>query len=448
LLRIQGVYGRVFCFCYIPAFDGSHINLSALKELKQHFEAFLHNQHISDAIIPYLVFMVLLIVAGLFLFVSVFVTKKILENVVGRFFKKTSGKWDDLLIKHKLFSAIGYLVSVIVLKATVPALFEDFPRTLVFINRLLDAYLVFVIVRIIIVFLKATEEYLSESQLFIEKPIASYFQLVRIILYVIALILALSIILSKSPLYFLGAFGAMTAVILLIFKDTILGLVASIQISANDMVRIGDWVEMPKYNADGDVTAINLNTVKVSNWDKTITTIPTYYFITESFKNWRGMQMSGGRRIKRTLQISIDSIQFVDIEMRERFKQIDLIRETVTKRQAEIEKHNSENEVNTDVLINGRRMTNIGVFRMYIEMYLRNHPRINQEMTLLTRQLTPNEQGLPIEIYCFTNTTKWAEYENIQSDIFDHMVAAVNYFDLTIFQSPTGKDFRGLGSVK
>jgi miniconductance mechanosensitive channel len=419
-----------------------------LKELKQQLENFLHNQHISDTVIPALVFLALLIVAGLLLFVSVYVTKKILDNVVGRIFRKTKGKWDDLLMKHNLFSAIGYLVSVIVLKAAIPVLFENSPKTLEFIGRLLDVYLVFVIIKIIIVFLKATEEYLSESQVFIEKPIASYFQLARILLYIIAAILGLSILLSKSPLYFIGAFGAMTAVILLIFKDTILGLVASVQISANDMVRVGDWVEMPKYDADGDVVAINLNTVKVSNWDKTITTVPTYYFISESFKNWRGMQVSGGRRIKRTLQISIGSIRFVDPEMRERFKGIDIIRESIIKRQEGIEHYNKENEVNTDVLINGVRMTNIGVFRLYIEKYLQNHSGINQEMTRLVRQLTPGEHGLPIEIYCFTNTIKWAEYENIQSDIFDHLVAAVAYFDLTIFQSPSGKDFKDLGAER
>ncbi|MEO6819328.1 MAG: mechanosensitive ion channel domain-containing protein, partial [Ginsengibacter sp.] len=415
-----------------------------MKELKRQFENFLHNQHISDAVIPFLVFLVLLVIAGIILFLSVFLTKKFLDNVVGRIFRKTKGKWDDLLIKHNLFSAVGYLVSVIVLKVAIPVLFENSPKTLDFIGRLLDVYLVFVVIKILIVFLKATEEHLSTSQIFIEKPIASYFQLMRIILYIIAGILALSILLNKTPLYFLGAFGAMTAVILLIFKDTILGLVASVQISANDMVRVGDWVEMPKYNADGDVLAINLNTVKVSNWDKTITTIPTYFFITESFKNWRGMQMSGGRRIKRTLQISIGSIKFVDEKMRERFKGIDIIRESITKRQAGIEQYNKENKVNTDVLINGVRMTNVGVFRLYVEKYIENHPGINKEMTMLVRQQTPGEHGLPIEIYCFTNTVKWAEYENIQSDIFDHLVAAVTYFDLTIFQSPTGKDFKDL----
>lgn len=415
-----------------------------MKELKRQFENFLHNQHIADTVIPYLVFLLLLIIAVLLVFVCVFVTKKILDKVVGKIFMKTHGKWDDWLIKHGLFSAIGYLVSVIVLKAAVPALFEDFPRTLVFIDKLLDVYLVFVIVRILVVFLKATEESISDSQLFIEKPIASYFQLARLILYIIAAILGLSIILAKSPIYLFGAFGAMTAVLLLIFKDTILGLVASIQISANDMVRIGDWVEMPKYNADGDVIAINLNTVKVSNWDKTITTIPTYYFISESFKNWRGMQTSGGRRIKRTIQLSINSIKFVNPEMRERFKKIDLIQDYILERQVEIEKDNQENAVNTDVLINGRRMTNVGVFRKYIEKYLQSSPRINQDMTMLVRQQESGEHGLPIEIYCFTNTIKWAEYENIQSDIFDHLIASVAYFDLVIFQSPSGKDFQVL----
>ena len=419
-------------------------NRQKLKELKIRFENFLHQHDVSDAIIPYIVFIVLLIIAGLILYLSVFITTQLLKRVIGRLFKRTRNNWDDLLIKHHLFSAIGYLVSVVVLKFAVPSLFEDFPKTLVYIDRLIDAYLVFVIVRIIIVFLKATEENLSQSQLFIEKPLASYFQLVRIILYIIALILGLSIVLSKSPIYLLGAFGAMTAVILLIFKDTILGLVASIQISANDMVRIGDWVEMPKYNADGDVIAINLNTVKVSNWDKTITTIPTYYFITESFKNWRGMQMSGGRRIKRAIQISISSVKFVGAEMRDRFKQIDLISDYIRERQSEIETFNKENNVNTGVLINGRRMTNIGVFRMYIQQYLRHHPRINQEMTLLVRQQPPTEHGLPIEIYCFTNTIKWAEYETIQSDIFDHILAAAAYFELEVFQSPSGRDFSTL----
>ncbi len=411
-----------------------------MKELKFRFEQFLDRHNLPDYIIPYIVFLAVLLVAGVLLYLSVFITKQVLEKIVGRLFKRTKNNWDDLLIRHKLFSAIGYLVSVIVLKIAAPSLFEDFPKTLVYINRIIDAYFVFVIVRIIIVFLKATEDHLSQSQLFIEKPLASYFQLFRIILYIIAFILGLSIILSKSPVYLLGAFGAMTAVLLLIFKDTILGLVASIQISTNDMVRIGDAVEMPKHNADGDVVAINLNTVKIRNWDNTITTVPTYFFITEGFKNWRGMQESGGRRIKRSIQVSMASIKFVDQKMREKFLKIDIVKDYVRERQNEIETFNNERNVNTDVLINGRRLTNIGVFRIYIQKYVESHPGIHHGMSLMVRQLTPGEFGIPIEIYCFTNTTKWAEYENIQSDIFDHVLAAAHFFELDIFQSPSGRD--------
>jgi miniconductance mechanosensitive channel len=265
-------------------------------------------------------------------------------------------------------------------------------------------------------------------------------QLIRIILYIAAGILILSILMGKSPTYFLTAFGAMTALIMLIFKDTILGLVASVQMSANDMVRIGDWVEMPKFNADGDVIAINLNTVKVQNWDKTVTSIPTYYFITDSFKNWRGMKESGGRRIKRALFINAASIKFVDPDMRERFLSYQLLEDYLVSRQKEIDAFNKKQKVDTSVLINGRRMTNIGVFRHYVENYLRNHKDIRKDMSLMVRQLSIEDRGVPIEIYCFTKTTVWTEYEEIQSDIFDHLMAAVSFFDLEIFQQPSGSD--------
>ncbi len=232
----------------------------------------------------------------------------------------------------------------------------------------------------------------------------------------------------------------MTALIMLIFKDTILGLVASVQMSANDMVRIGDWVEMPKFNADGDVIAINLNTVKVQNWDKTVTSIPTYYFITDSFKNWRGMKESGRRRIKRALYMDAASIKFVDPDMRERFLSYQLLEDYLVSRQKEIDAFNEKQNIDTSVLINGRRMTNIGVFRNYIENYLRNHKDIRKDMALMVRQLSIEDRGIPIEIYCFTKTTIWTEYEEIQSDIFDHLMAAVAFFDLDIFQQPSGSD--------
>ncbi len=319
---------------------------------------------------------------------------------------------------------------------------KDFENLLPLVLKLTDSYLILAGTMIIMAFLKTAEYSLSKSAVFIDKPLASYFQLLRMIIYIATGILILSVLLGKSPIYFLSAFGAMTAIILLIFKDTILGLVASIQISSNDMVRVGDWVEMPKFNADGDVIAINLNTVKVKNWDKTITTIPTFYFITDSFKNWRGMQESGGRRIKRSLSINISSIRFVDVETREKYKKYYLIGDYITERQKEIEEFNTEHNFDTDILINGRRMTNIGVFRIYVESYLLIHPKIRKDMTLLVRQLSIEDQGVPLEIYCFTNTVAWAEYETIQADLFDHLLAAASYFGLEIFQQPSGHDIR------
>lgn len=420
-----------------------------MNDLKNWIEKLLSSYDVLESMVPYISMLVLF---ALILFIVFFLrefTRQVLRKVVGRFIRKTPTRWDDLLIKHKLFPAIASLVSVIVLTVTVPVIFEDFTGILPFAAKMVEVYFLLVILRIIFVFLKGSEEYLSETELFIDKPIASYFQMGRLILYITVFILALSILLGKSPFYFLGAFGAMTAVLLLVFKDTILGLVASVQISTNDMIRVGDWVEMPQYNADGDVLAINLNTVKVMNWDKTITTIPTHYFITDSFKNWRGMQESGGRRIKRTLHINTSSVRFVDEEMRESFKNFHLISDFISNRQSEIEKYNASYAFDSKALINGRRMTNIGVFRIYVETYLTNHPGINQDMTLFVRQLESTQFGLPFEIYCFTKTIEWEEYEEVQSDIFDHLLAAAPHFQLEIFQLPSGADIsRIYGNVK
>ncbi|MFC5271681.1 mechanosensitive ion channel family protein [Adhaeribacter terreus] len=367
-------------------------------------------------------------------------TRVLLVRTLHTFFARTTAKWDDLFVEHKLFENLAHIVPVLLFRLLTPVVFADYPEILAVTLKAVDVYIIFVIMRIITSFLTGMEAFLIASPVFKNKPIASYFQLTRILIYIAAAILVLSILLGRSPVYFLSAFGAMTAIILLIFKDTILGLVASVQISANDMVRVGDWVEMPKFNADGDVIALNLNTVKIRNWDKTITAVPTYYFITDSFKNWRGMQESGGRRIKRAIFLNQRSVKFVDPEMRERFKKYYLITEYVNRRQEEIENFNRENAIDTSTLINGRRMTNIGVFRHYTEAFLRAHKRINSEMTLIVRQLAPTDHGLPIEIYCFTNTVAFAEYEGIQSDIFDHLLAAASHFDLEIFQSPSGND--------
>jgi miniconductance mechanosensitive channel len=414
-----------------------------MDQIELWLENMLINSGISEASASYFRLGILLLATILVSFLIFWVTKKIIQKYIYALVKKSPITWDDFLADHQVLNNVAHLVPAIFFRQMAHMIFLDWPESIPVVIKLTDAYLIFVGMTIIISFLKVLEFILSQSEAFREKPLSSYFQLIRIILYITTAILVLSVILGKSPIYFLSAFGAMTAILLLVFKDTILGLVASVQMSSNDMVRVGDWVEMPKFNADGTVLAINLNTVKIQNFDRTITTIPTYFFITDSFKNWRGMVESGGRRIKRSIFVNIQSIRFVDPEFREELKKIHLIQDYLIKRQQEIERFNQENQVDTSVLINGRRMTNIGVFRKYIESYLQNHPRIRQNMTILVRQLTIEDRGVPIELYCFTNTTAWGEYEEIQSDIFDHILSAATFFGLDLYQQPSGKDISG-----
>jgi miniconductance mechanosensitive channel len=260
----------------------------------------------------------------------------------------------------------------------------------------------------------------------------------------IGAILVISNLMGQSPVILLSGIGALSAVVMLVFKDSILGLVAGIQLTSNDMLRVGDWIEMPKYDADGSITDISLNTVKIQNWDKTITTIPTYAMISDSFKNWRGMQNSGGRRIKRSIYIDTNSISFCTPEMIEQFEKIQYLENYILTKQKEINDYNVRYKIDRSSLVNGRALTNIGVFRAYIQAYLEKHPGIHKEMTLMVRQLAPQETGLPIEIYAFTNKTEWAVYEGIQADIFDHILAIAPSFGLRIFQNPTGHDFKQL----
>lgn len=275
-------------------------------------------------------------------------------------------------------------------------------------------------------------------------PIKGYLQVLKIVLYAIATILIIATLVDRSPLILLSGLGAMAAVLMLIFQDTILSLVASVQISSNDMVRVGDWIEMPQLHADGDVIDIALHTVKVQNWDKTITTIPTKRMISESFKNWRGMQQSGGRRIKRSIYLDQQSVHFLDETECQRLYRFNLLEEYMTSKRREIDEWNAKLQERGQEPVNTRRVTNIGTFRAYLERYLRSHPGINQDMTLIVRQLSPTADGLPLEIYCFTNTVAWVAYESIQSDIFDHLLAIIPEFGLRVFQHPGGADMREL----
>jgi miniconductance mechanosensitive channel len=417
-----------------------------MDRIEEWVEKLLISSGVAEGVAPEIRLVSLLVALGIFSTVAFWITRTFITKYLYRLFKRTSFEWDDLLADYQVLNNLAHIVPALIVRIFAEMLFRDFEFWLPIVIRLTDAYLIIVVMLILLAFLKMLEFTLAKSPVFTNKPIASYFQLLRIILYIAVGIMVLSVLIGQSPLYFLSAFGAMTAIILLIFKDTILGLVASVQMSTNDMVRVGDWVEMPKFNADGDVIAINLNTVKIQNWDKTVTSIPTYFFVTDSFKNWRGMTESGGRRIKRSIFINVNTVKFVDPETREHYKKYNLITNFVTQRQFEIEKFNAEHEVDTTQLINGRRMTNVGVFRNYIESYLRNSKHIRKDMTLLVRQMPIEDRGVPIEIYCFTNTTNWGEYEGIQSDIFDHLFASVTFFDLEIFQQPSGSDIMKVGN--
>jgi len=414
--------------------------LLSLQGVENKVDQLLLNQGIAQDWVMYVRLLIFLVLMILIAGVIHWITKTIVLNYLYKLVKRTPAQWDDLLMEKKVFSNFSHVIPAIFVRVLAPAIFRESEFLLPLIIKVTDTYLIIVGAMILVSFLKIVELSLASRPSFKEKPLTSYFQLVRIILYIATAILILSVLLGKSPVYFLSAFGAMTAILLLVFKDTILGFVASVQISSSDIVRVGDWIEMPKFNADGDVIAINLHTVKVQNWDKTITTIPTYYFITDSFKNWRGMVESGGRRIKRSIYINAQSIRFVDPETRENYKKYFLVKDYLTRRQQEIEAYNAENEVDTSVLINGRRMTNLGVFRKYVESYLKSHPKIRPDMTIMVRQLAIEDRGVPLEIYCFTNTTAWVEYEAIQADIFDHLLSAVSFFGLDIFQQPSGKD--------
>ncbi len=360
--------------------------------------------------------------------------------------KRTNFVWDDVLLENKVFDRLAHLAPALVVQATAVYVFEDFQDFIPFVIRMADAYMIAVALMVIISIFNTLDHYFKQSESLRDKPIDSYFQLARMVAYFVGGVLVVARVFDKDPQGILTAMGALTAVSMLVFKDTILGFVASIQLSANDMVRVGDWVSMPKYGADGDVIKITLNTVKVQNWDKTISTIPTYSFISDSFKNWRGMAEAGGRRIKRSIVMKSGSVKFCTEEMVSRFKNYDLLKEYLNDRVEEIESYNTNNQVNKNFLINGRHLTNIGVFRAYADAYVKSLDVIHPDLTLMVFQTEGNEFGVPIQVYCFTKTTDWGEYENIQSDIFDHLYAAVPEFGLEVFQHPSGGDFNKLAN--
>ena len=371
-----------------------------------------------------------------------FVAKRLILAVVKSLVSRSRTTWDDALVQRRVFSKLSHLAPALVLYTGMPLALEGYGLLTSLHSSAALIYMILVAVLVVDSLLNAVQDIYGTYEISREVPIKSFLQVLKLVMYFVSGILILSIILDRTPLYFLSGLGALTAVLMLIFKDAILGFVAGIQLTANRMVAPGDWIEMPRYGADGDVVEMTLTTVKVQNWDKTITTVPTYALISESFKNWRGMQQSGGRRIKRAIHIDMNSIRFCTEEMIGRFSKIQYISKYVETKRAELAEHNRSAKVDDSSLANGRRMTNIGTFRAYVQAYLQNHPMVSQEMTLIIRQLAPGEHGLPIEIYVFCTDIRWAHYEAIQADIFDHILAVLPEFDLRIFQTLSGSDFQ------
>ncbi len=368
--------------------------------------------------------------------------------IVGHVVKRTPTKWDDFLLQRRFFTRLTHLVPAVIVYLSAalftPPFFEVSLE--VAVQRIATAYTIFIGIFLVIALLNASEDIYQTLKMSRNNPIRGFVQGIKLLVWVIGGVFLAATLTGRDPWGIVSAIGAVTAVVMLVFKDTILGLVASIQIFVNDLVNIGDWIEMPKFGADGDVIDITLTTVKVQNWDKTITTIPSYALIADSFKNWRGMQSSGGRRIKRSLHIDMNTIRFCDEAMINRFRKYTLLSEYINERAAEIEEHNQTHDVDVQQPVNGRRMTNVGCFREYVKRYLHENPKIHKGMTFLVRQLAPSKDGLPIEIYVFSNDVAWTNYEGIQADIFDHLLAVLPEFDLTVHQNPTGRDFQQIAS--
>ncbi len=391
------------------------------------------------------------------------VTTRVVHGAIRRVAARTRSTWDNRIIERRVFARLSHIVPAVIVYygigpvlgvTPVEAAAGSAPAALVLAwtlaRRLSAAFVVITAATAFSAFLDAVNDiYVEAFEQSRSRPIKGYLQGVGLVAYLGAGIVAIAILADQSPLVFLSGVGALTAILMLIFRDTILSLVASIQIMSNNMIRIGDWVEIPQANADGDVIEIALHTVKIQNWDKTISTIPTHKLISESFKNWRGMSESGGRRIKRSLRIDMNSVRFLTDEEIERLSRYEKLLDYMTEARRKIDRYNAAKASGDPGIIPEiRRLTNLGTFRFYVLNYLKGNPRIHQEMTLLTRQLAPGAQGVPIELYCFSSDIAWADYEGIQADIFDHLIAILPEFGLRAFQEPSGSDFAAAVSAR
>lgn len=374
-------------------------------------------------------------------FVVYLIFKKILVSGIQRIVKKTKTDVDDILINESILKRIAYIAPILVISQFLYLV----PQVENLFRKFTESAILLIFLLIIGSFINAANELYEKSKQYERRPIKGYLQIAKIIIYILGGIAIIGLLTGQQPWAVLTGVGAFTAILILIFKDTILSFVASIHISAYDLVRVGDWIEVPQFNVDGDVLDVALHTIKVQNFDKTIVVFPTHKLLEGAFKNWRGMQKAGGRRIKRSIFIDLSSVKFCDKNLLDKFRKIQLLKDYIDRKEEEIQKYNESKNVDTSVFVNGRRLTNIGTFREYLKAYLKSREDINKGFTFLVRQLTPGPSGIPIEIYVFANTTEWVRYEEIQADVFDHIFAVITEFELNIFQNPTGKDFRALG---
>ena len=381
------------------------------------------------------------LIVGLIAFILWLISKRVFGLIFSNISKRTKSIFDDYLIKNKIPETISLFPPLFLVIGFLPKSLNTFPLIKQPVMSVLDILVAIFTILLVRRLLNTIKDFLKTLKNFRDKPIDSYIQVIMIFVWFIGIMVIFSILSGKEIGAFLATLGALSAVILLIFKDSILGFVASIQVTINDTVRIGDWITMKSYNADGDVIEINLSTVKVQNFDNTITSIPTYKLVSDSFINWRGMSESGGRRIKRALLIRVSSIHFVNDQQLQKLSKIERIAPYISQRKKEIEAENYANQTDKSLLLNGRNMTNIGLFRRYAMAYLQSHPKINPDLTLMVRQLAPTPQGVPLEVYVFVKDKVWVNYEGIMSDIFDHFLAAISFFELECFEFSLNPDF-------
>jgi len=397
----------------------------------------------SDSISTSIMLLACVLVAA----IAYFIMRRGVIRAVNMVILRSKATWDDVFMRYKVLEKLAMLVPAIVLNLLVPITLTEHPVLSSLVDRLLSIWLVILMIRAIYAGLDAVNEISDVNLVSRRLPVKSFVQLIKLFLFFVGLIVSISVLADQSPVYFLSGLGVATGFVMLVFRDTILGFVAGIQLAANRMVSKGDWIQMDKYGADGAVEEVSLTTVKVRNWDKTITMIPAYALVSDAFRNWRGMSESGGRRIKRAVNIDINSIKFLSEEERNRLSKINCLKEYFPAKISEIQESNAKVS-DLDMKVNGRHLTNVGTFRAYLQEYLQRHDKVHKDMTLMVRQLAPTTEGLPIEIYIFTNDTRWAFYEAIQADIFDHIFAVLPEFGLQAFQAPTGNDIRSLKSVK